>query len=106
MIYIYFLFSLGRVDELVVGEDVVATPHGESDAVLVVVEDVVGHVGPERLQHRQPRVAVVVHVVACVAREGEQGGGWVLGASERGERDTRNGSTLSRLRCRLGHKLP
>ena len=80
-------FSLGRVDELVVGEDVVAAAHGEPDAVLIVVEDVVGHVGPERLQHRQASVAVVVDVVACaVLRRRTTRRLGVGGARERGQR--------------------
>ena len=56
-------FSPGRAADDVVGEDVVAASHGEPDAVLVVLEGVVGHIGVERLQHRQSSVAVVVDVV-------------------------------------------
>ena len=57
--------SLGRVDELVVGEDAVPAAHGEPDTVLVVLEGIFRHVGSERLQHRHPGVAVVVDVVVC-----------------------------------------
>ena len=57
------IFSLGRAADDVVGEDVVAASHGEPDAVLVVLEGVVGHIGVERLQHRQSSIAIVVDVV-------------------------------------------
>ena len=63
--------SLGRTADDVVGEDVVAASHGEPDAVLVVLEGVVGHVGVERLHHGQSSVAVVVDVVTW--NEGEGG---------------------------------
>lgn len=57
---------LGRAADDVVGEDVVAAPHGEPDAVPVALERVVRHISPEGLEHRHPSVAVVVDVVALV----------------------------------------
>ena len=39
--------SLGGVGDNVVGKYVVGAPHGQSDAVLVLLEGVVGHVGFE-----------------------------------------------------------
>ena len=57
------IFSLGRAADDVVGEDVVTASYGEPHAVFVVLEGVIGHVGVERLQHRQSSVAVVVDVV-------------------------------------------
>ena len=42
-----------------------AASHGDSHAVLVVLKNVVGHVGVERLHHGQSSVAIVVDVVTC-----------------------------------------
>ena len=61
------VFSLGGAADDVVGKYIPAASHGDSHAVLVVLEYVVGHLGVERLHHGQPSVAVVVDVVACRA---------------------------------------
>ena len=58
------VFSLGRSGDDVLGEEVSAAPYGEPDAVLVVFEEVIGHVGVERLHHCQSSVTVVVDVVS------------------------------------------
>ena len=56
--------SPGRARDEVVGEHVVGAPHGHSDAVLVFLEGVVGHVGVETLHQCHSSVAVLVDVVA------------------------------------------
>ena len=45
------MLSLGRSGDDVLGKDVAAASHGEPNPVLVVLEDVVGHVGVERFHH-------------------------------------------------------
>lgn len=62
--------SLGRAADLVFGENVVGGRHGKSDAVLVVLDGVAGHLGVERFQHRNPGVVVVVDVVIFSVSEG------------------------------------
>ena len=58
-------YSLGGVGDFVVGEDVVGASHGQPDAVLVVLKDVVGNLSVETFHHRHSSVAVVVDVVVC-----------------------------------------
>ena len=57
--------SLVRTGDVVLREDVVGATHRQSDAVLVVLEFVVGHIGVETLHQRHSSVAVVVDVVVC-----------------------------------------
>lgn len=64
------LISLDRVADDVLGKTVAAASHGDSHAVGVVLEDVVGYVRVERLHQRKPSVTVVVDIVACRASEG------------------------------------
>lgn len=56
-------FSLAIVDELVVVDEVVATPHGEPHAVTVFLDHVVGNFDIKNLQQRYSGVAVVVNVI-------------------------------------------
>lgn len=59
------IFLFGRAADDVRGEDVAAASCGDSHAVAVVFEDVVGHVGVEIFHHRHISVTAVVDVVAC-----------------------------------------
>lgn len=78
------LFSLGRFADDVFGEDVSAASYGEPHAELVVLEDIVGHIGVERLQHGHASISIVVDVVAWSG--GKRGAPKILPTLESGDR--------------------
>ena len=95
-----------RAADEVVGEYVAAATHGQPDAVLVVLKDVVGHVGIEAFHERDAGAAVVMDVVVCEGNVKQGGGvigGWFFVWAKPIEAIYTRMHTIARSRCPALH---